>query len=457
MPTTRKQSGYLIQSTFGTIGNFELVVPAACGGLAHYWRDNNARGFPWNGPSFFGSGSWSSPALLQATWGSLEVIAQQGGRLGHFWRDGLGWQGPSFFGSGFTGSPAFIQSGLGSPGNFEVVVPRAGGGLAHFFRDNGPPTTQPWQGPFNFGSPAMYQGVGLIHSGFGNLEVIARRGADLDFYWRNGPVWEGPFTIARGIANFGRIGNFELIVPAISGGLAHFSRDNDRAGGPWVGPFLFGSGLISDVSFIQSSFGPGNLEVAAREGNRLVFYVRGTAPPLTWSEPFYVAEQTIRLHFKILFDPVSFTPTAMLNGMQQVYGSAGVRVELASTERLNLPALVDVNIGDCERGEATPQQVALFTNRNNVRPGDVVIYFVRVTVRSSNGCASHPDDQPGAIVTSMASRWTLGHEVGHVLGLSHVSPRDRLMMGGDTWNITNPPPDLNCDEVNAIRGHALTR
>lgn len=46
------------------------------------------------------------------------------------------------------------------------------------------------------------------------------------------------------------------------------------------------------------------------------------------------------------------------------------------------------------------------------------------------------------IVVRTASRWTLGHEVGHVLGLRHVTDRNRLMTGGGTSNITNPPPDL---------------
>lgn len=39
-----------------------------------------------------------------------------------------------------------------------------------------------------------------------------------------------------------------------------------------------------------------------------------------------------------------------------------------------------------------------------------------------------------------------GHEVGHVLGLKHVSSLDRLMIGGGTNRITRPPPDLTICE-----------
>ena len=40
-------SGFLIQSHFGSMGNFEVVVPSrAAGGLVHFWRNNDDPGFP---------------------------------------------------------------------------------------------------------------------------------------------------------------------------------------------------------------------------------------------------------------------------------------------------------------------------------------------------------------------------------------------------------------------------
>jgi hypothetical protein len=59
-------------------------------------------------------------------------------------------------------------------------------------------------------------------------------------------------------------------------------------------------------------------------------------------------------------------------------------------------------------------------------------------------------------VVSTASQWTLGHEIGHVLGLPHVTPTDRLMMGGGTWNITNPPPDLIAEEAATMDSSPFT-
>src|SRR5262249_55955055 len=80
----------LIQSRFGQAGNFELVVPLAQGGLAHFWRDNDALGTPWKGGVIFGQelGRVDSVSLIQSTFtasghgpGNLEVIARVGNRL----------------------------------------------------------------------------------------------------------------------------------------------------------------------------------------------------------------------------------------------------------------------------------------------------------------------------------------------------------------------------------------
>ena len=73
-----------------------------------------------------------------------------------------------------------------------------------------------------------------------------------------------------------------------------------------------------------------------------------------------------------------------------------------------------------------------------------------------NGCAAFPAGSPSVAIASVASQWTLGHEVGHVLGLAHVNNNDRLMTGNGTWNITNPPPDLIASEVATMNASPFT-
>jgi hypothetical protein len=170
----------------------------------------------------------------------------------------------------------------------------------------------------------------------------------------------------------------------------------------------------------------------------------------------------VRLHVKILNDPISFTIEQMTDAIREVYATANIRVDVASRERLDLPLLTDVDIGECRMGSTTSEQNELFNNRNNVGADDIVAYFVRSTVDVANGCAAHPVGKPGCVVTRYASLWTLAHEIGHVLGLDHVDSTgsclfDRLMTGCGTLGITNPPPDLIDSEKRRMEDSTLTR
>lgn len=170
----------------------------------------------------------------------------------------------------------------------------------------------------------------------------------------------------------------------------------------------------------------------------------------------FTLHDTVRLHIKVLSNPVNFTIDQMVASMREVYEPNGFRVVRASTENLNLPLLNVCDVGGCTRGNTTAEQNTLFGNRNNVGGNDVVAYFVQATDPPLNGCAAHPANQPGCVVASIASTWTLGHEIGHVLGLNHVSDNNRLMTGLGTNKITNPPPDLIGSEITTMNNSTLT-
>jgi len=162
-------------------------------------------------------------------------------------------------------------------------------------------------------------------------------------------------------------------------------------------------------------------------------------------------DEIVRLHFKILTNPTRASVDEMLAGMQQVYATRSLQVQEISREHLNLPLLNDLPVGPGLvptpagfREFLSAEQKQLFANRNNVGNNDVVIYFVRTTTPPLFGQASL--DHASAVVTAGASVWTLGHEVGHILGLvGHVDDTDRLMYI-TTARITNPPPDLTSSE-----------
>ena len=201
----------LVQSRFGTQGNFELVVPAATGGgLFFLWRNNDDPSLPWSAPAQFGHslGTVDEVTMIQSNFGSpgnLELIARVGLQLHFMWRDSgpaFQWSTPVSIFSGARGNPVLIQSRFGTKGNFELVVPAAtGGGLFFLWRNNDDPDL-PWSEPLRFGqSLGTVDEATMIQSNFGspgNLELIVRVGTQLYFMWRDsGPAfqWYGPVPL----------------------------------------------------------------------------------------------------------------------------------------------------------------------------------------------------------------------------------------------------------------------
>ena len=212
-----------------------------------------------------------------------------------------------------TGNPVLIQGRFLHPGNFEMACPLKGDGLSHYSRMNSIDFV-PWFGPEVFATDiGEFDAISMIQSNFttgpgiGNLEVAALfLQSHMLYYWREDVppyIWHGPETMnafqqqlftGNPVLIQGRFehrGNFEMVVPLASGGIAHYSRANDLAGVPWFGPNVFATelGIVEAVTMIQSNWtvGPdiGLLEVIARVGGNLFYYFREDDPPYKWWGP----------------------------------------------------------------------------------------------------------------------------------------------------------------------------
>ena len=229
-----RHSGFMIQSNYGDFGNnFEAVFPSLAEGLAQVYRDNAQADFPWIGPL--------PPEYLFTCSPLGQVKSSLHG---------------SFFGAGEASDVSLIQSN------------------------------------FVDGS-----------SNFGHLELVVRHGERLALYWRASEaplLWTGPLYLPSDevhIGNpaliqgdFGTKGNFELVVPHVDGGLAHYTRFND-SGFDWSSsPNRLGEslGTVDAVAMLQSDYispgeSNGHLEVIARVGNQLFSLWRESKDPYDWN------------------------------------------------------------------------------------------------------------------------------------------------------------------------------
>jgi hypothetical protein len=187
----------------------------------------------------------------------------------------------------------------------------------------------------------------------------------------------------------------------------------------------------------------------------------------------------IRIHIKVLQAP-NVPIGVQLKAMQRVYSTAGIRVELGSRENLTGSAfatLLDINVGPCQTPQSlTAEQKALYANRNFAGTSsfpEIVVYLVRTIIKSPQqvgfttiGCAA-PSGGFNVVVAQTADQWTLAHEVGHLLGLLHVSGENtncppgnpqccstpattRLMTGCGTSKIPGIPT-LSASEIQTMQ------
>lgn len=213
----------LIRSHLGEVQqNWELVAPAAHGGgVLHFWRDNKA-GFvhdDWRvAPLFLQSlGTVDAVTMIESEIAqgvfALEVVARVGQRLWFAWRNAaLVWSGPfplEVDGHQIVeaaGIPSVIQSRYGAKRrNFELITPRAGGGLLHLWRNNDSDNPADWR--WGHAAPVLdpgghYTAASLLHGTFGpapgHLELVARTedGRVMHMFRDGGTMqWRIPFQV----------------------------------------------------------------------------------------------------------------------------------------------------------------------------------------------------------------------------------------------------------------------
>ncbi len=278
------------------------------------------------------------------------------------------------------------------------------------------------------------------------------------------PIWTADFTgtgtvdvlfYFPGDKNWwlGQFGANGQLTWSLAGNTAGFGQVWD--GRPfWISDF--NGGGKADVLFYFP--GDGNWWIGSFNANQLAWNFAGnTGRP---------GSQRITVHFKSLLQLTQARLNYLADqyaAMEELYAGGGnIAVFRGTTEDLSgnaaLTTLQNLNVGTCVLGSTTTDQTTLFANRNNAGSNDIVVYLVSTLTGGAGnfvGCASHPASEPGcAIVEVDTARWLTSHEVGHVLGLLHVSDTDRLMNPTIGW--TNLPPDLISSEFKTMLDSSLS-
>jgi len=221
----------------------------------------------------------------------------------------------------------------------------------------------------------------------------------------------------------------------------------------WVGDF--NGGGKSDVLFYFP--GDGNWWLGSFNGSQLTWNFSGnTGRP---------GRERVTVHFKSLLPLTQARQNYLADqyaAMEELFAGGGnIAVMRGTTEDLSgNPALVplqNLNVGACNMGTTTADQNALFQNRNNLGANDLVVYLASALIGGSGnfvGCAAFPAGRPGCVIVQSTARWLTAHEVGHVLGLGHITNADRLMNPNTGW--TNVPPDVVQAEFQTMLNSGFT-
>ena len=168
----------------------------------------------------------------------------------------------------------------------------------------------------------------------------------------------------------------------------------------------------------------------------------------------------VKLHFRSIATPVVSEFEALRNA-QMVYRQFGIDFAFSSGISLNIPSdqavvLDNVDVGTCQDGSLTSEQTLLFGlgTITGVGVNDITVFYVnRATKKDGTelvGCANSTGTRQSVLVAAEGSRWTLGHEVGHVLlgafKPTHSTDPNNLMFI-PTANIVGVPPTLTPEQL----------
>jgi hypothetical protein len=156
----------------------------------------------------------------------------------------------------------------------------------------------------------------------------------------------------------------------------------------------------------------------------------------------------------------------LVTAVQQVYtqNNVDVTVRAGADAELNATAMQSVNTSGCH--SAVFDHRALFEAVSPISvPNEAVVFVVGSITDGGpfSGCAAHPFDCPGLVITEAAAKgtglgaaqdgkWVLAHEIAHVLGLDDLTGQKSSLMCAPATAITATLPAISSTERLTMEG-----
>ncbi len=230
---------------------------------------------------------------------NFELIAMQGGGVQHYWRDNGGdgnWHAAESFANDVATTPSLTGTTFNR--NFEFIYQTTANRLHHWWFDQ---SVGKWNDGGVFGPPDASGAAGFIQSTYGapgNFEVVVRsEGGQLVHWWRIDAspwTWAESARFGSGIAHSGatlvqrRDNGLDVVAVRSDGQMQRFWRD-DANGFVWNSEEVFGANVNSPPIMIEGSFGEsdetvqGNYELVVAVGGAVQHWWRANTGNGNWS------------------------------------------------------------------------------------------------------------------------------------------------------------------------------